>query len=79
MRDDLERSLEPGETMTSFLKLAVQRELARRREQSEFVRRGLASIARSEAAGDWVHADAVIANLEAKVTAARERRAKHAS
>lgn len=42
-------------------------------EQTEFARRGMQSIARSEAAGDWIPADAVIAKLEAKVAAARQR------
>jgi len=42
-------------------------------EQSEFVRRGLASIARSEADGDWIPADTVLSKLEAKVAATNER------
>jgi len=75
-RDDIERSLEPGETMASLVERAVRTEVARRRDQCDFVRRGMESIARSEAAGDWVPAEAVIAKLEAKVAAARERRRK---
>jgi len=43
-------------------------------EQSEFVRRGLSAIARSEAARDWIPADQVSAKLEAKIAAAQERR-----
>ena len=43
-------------------------------EQSEFVRRGLSAIAKSEAAGDWIPADQVIAKLEAKIAATQERR-----
>lgn len=73
-RDEIENALESGETMAALVENAVRTELARRRDQSEFVRRGLAAIARSEAAGDWVPADAVIAKLEAKVAAARVRR-----
>jgi hypothetical protein len=43
-------------------------------EQSEFVRRGLSAIARSEAAGDWIPVDQVIAKLEAKIAVAQDRR-----
>ena len=76
-REEIEQSLETGETMASLVENAVRTEVSRRRDQSEFVRRGLAAIARSEAAGDWIPAETVIAKLEAKVTAARERQKKH--
>jgi Arc/MetJ-type ribon-helix-helix transcriptional regulator len=77
-RDEIENALEAGETMAALVESAVRTEVARRRDQSEFVRRGLAAIARSEAAGDWVPAEALIAKLEAKVAAARARRKKPA-
>ena len=73
-RDEVEQALQPGETLTSLVEAAVRSEVTRRKDQSEFVRRGLAAIARSEAAGDWVAAEDVIAKLEAKVAAARQRR-----
>ena len=76
-REEIEQSLGAGETMAALVEHAVRTEVSRRREQSEFVRRGLASIARSEAAGDWIPAESVIAKLEAKVAAARERQKKH--
>jgi hypothetical protein len=72
--ESIEQSLDPGETIASFLETAVRNELAHRGERSTFVRRGLASIARSEAAGDWLPAEELIAKLEAKVAAARKRR-----
>ena len=75
-RQEIEQSLGDGETMASLVENAVRTEVAHRRDQSEFVRRGLAAIARSEAAGDWIPADTVIAKLEAKVAAARERQRK---
>ncbi|MEY2684156.1 MAG: hypothetical protein RJA09_1300 [Pseudomonadota bacterium] len=75
-RQEIEQSLVDGETMASLVENAVRTEVARRREQSEFVRRGLAAIARSEAAGDWVPAEVVVAKLEAKVAAAKERQQK---
>lgn len=73
-RDEVEQALQPGETLTSLVEAAVRAEVTRRKDQSEFVRRGLAAIARSEAAGDWIAAEDVIAKLEAKVAAARQRR-----
>jgi hypothetical protein len=76
--DANDQSLGLRETMASPQKIAVRNELAGHRQRSEFVRRGLASIARSEAAGDWILAKDVIAKLEAKVACARERRGKHA-
>jgi len=72
-REEIERSLESGETLAALVEKAVRTEVTRRQDQTEFVRRGLAAIARSEAAGDWIPADAVLAKLEAKVAAARER------
>ena len=75
-REAMEQSLDAGETMAALVESAVRTEVARRREQTEFVRRGLAAIARSEAAGDWVPAERVIAKLQAKVALAKERQAK---
>lgn len=72
-RDEIEQSLEAGETMAALVEKAVRGEVARRREQASFVKRGLAAIARSEAAGDWTPADVVLAKLDAKLAAARKR------
>lgn len=44
--------------------------------QAQFVARGRAAIARSEAAGDFVPAEQVLARLQAKVDAAQARRAQ---
>lgn len=74
LRDALERSLGHGETLASMVESAVRTELARRQHQAEFVSRGLSAITRSEAAGDWVPVDAVLAKLEAKLSAARQQR-----
>jgi hypothetical protein len=57
--------------------ICIEQELPDNIERSEFIRRGLASIARSEAARDWIPAEDVIAKLQAKVAAARERRDRH--
>lgn len=72
-REELEQSLEDGESIAALVEKAVRTDVARRRDHAEFVRRGMESIARSEAAGDWVPADEVLAKLDAKVAAARAR------
>lgn len=48
-----------------------------REDQTAFIRRGKAAIARSLAAGDWIPADEVLAKLEAKVETARLRRCQN--
>lgn len=48
-------------------------ERTQRNVQRDFVRRGRAAIARSIQAGDWIPAEVVIARLEARLAAARER------
>ncbi|MBK1612034.1 hypothetical protein CKO44_00925 [Rubrivivax gelatinosus] len=78
-RDEIEQALEEGESLASLVEQAVRTEVARRRDQAEFVRRGLAAVARSEADGDWVPADTVLEKLEARLAAARERQSKPAA
>lgn len=73
-RHEIEEALEAGETMAALVEKAVRTEVDRRREDAEFVRRGLAAIKRTHEAGDGVPADAVIAKLEAKLAAARRTR-----
>lgn len=72
-RQEIEASLVPGETMATLVEQAVRTELNRRNSQAEFVRRGIASITRSEKDGDWIPAETVLAKLEAKVAAAKAR------
>jgi hypothetical protein len=74
LREEIEAALLEGETMASLVEKAVRSEVKRRREQAEFVQRGLAAIARSEAAGDWRPAEQVLDRLQAHIEAARARR-----
>ena len=73
-RRDIEQSLEINESLASLVEKAVRNEVTRRRVQSEFVRRGMAAISRTVAAGDGIPAETVIAKLEAKLAAARQAR-----
>lgn len=70
-RKDIEQSLEGGESLASLVETAVRNEVTRRRVHSEFIRRGMAAINRTVAAGDGIPAEIVIAKLEAKLAAAR--------
>jgi hypothetical protein len=71
-RKDIEQSLEINESLASLVEKAVRNEVTRRRVHSEFVRRGMAAISRTVAAGDGIPAETVIAKLEAKLAAARQ-------
>ena len=71
-RKDIEQALEMNESLASLVEKAVRNEVTRRRVQSEFVRRGMAAISRTVAAGDGIPAEAVVAKLEAKLAAARQ-------
>lgn len=75
LRDDIERALEEGETLTALVEAAVRSELTRRLERAEFVRRGLEAIERTDTAGDGVPASAVIEKLETRLAAAKRARA----
>ncbi|MBV8123614.1 MAG: hypothetical protein JOY60_15035 [Burkholderiaceae bacterium] len=73
-RDEMEQALEAGETLAALVEKAVRGELARRRENAEFVHRGLAAIKRTVETGNGVPADVVIAKLRAKLADARKKR-----
>jgi predicted transcriptional regulator len=71
-REEIEQSLEEGESLTSLVETAVRNEVTRRLERAEFIRRGMAAIERTAAAGDGVPAEVVISKLQAKLAAARK-------
>ena len=73
-REEIEQALEGGESLASLVETAVRHEVNRRRLQSEFIRRGIAAIQRTEAAGDGVPAEEVIGRLEQKLAATRARK-----
>ena len=69
-RAHMEQSLEEGESLAGLVETAVRNEVARRQMQSEFTRRGIASVQRTVDAGDGIPADAVIARLKERLSAA---------
>lgn len=73
-RADMEQALEEGENLASLVETAVRHEVARRRNQSEFVRRGLTAIQRTVDAGDGIPAEAVVARLQHKLAVATAKK-----
>lgn len=71
-RSELEGVLEQGESLSQFVENAVRATLEKRRNQAEFVRRGIAAIESTKQAGAGIPADVVIARLEAKLSAVKK-------
>ncbi len=75
-RIEIEGVLEQGESLSEFVESAVRLTVEKRKNQTEFIRRGIAAIAQTQRAGGGVPAELVIAKLEAKLAAARQVQAK---
>ena len=71
-RLELEGVLEQGESMSQFVENAVRTTVAKRKNQAEFIRRGMVAIEATKRDGSGVPADQVIAKLEAKLADARQ-------
>ena len=70
-RLELEGVLEQGETLSQFVENAVRATVAKRKNQAEFVRRGMAAIEETKREGSGIPTDVVLAKLEAKLAAAK--------
>ena len=73
-REEMELSLQGGESLASLVETAVRNEVRRRQTQAEFVRRGMTAIERTAAAGDGVPAQEMLARLETKLAKAKGAR-----
>jgi predicted transcriptional regulator len=78
LRLELEGVLEQGESLSQFVENAVRATVAKRKMQAEFVRRGMAAIEATKVSGDGIPADVVLAKLETKLVAAKQRKAQRA-
>lgn len=76
LRQELEGVLEQGETLSQFVESAVRSVVERRKHQAEFVRRGIAAIEQTQRSGKGIPAEQVVARLEAKLSAARQTKAR---
>lgn len=75
-RIELEGVLEQGESLSQFVEKAVRATVAKRKNQAEFVRRGIAAIETTQRDGSGVPAEVVVAKLEAKLAAAKQAKAQ---
>ena len=75
-RLELEGVLEQGESLSQFVENAVRTTVAKRKNQAEFMRRGLAAIEATKRDGSGLAAEVVIAKLEAKLVAAKQLKAQ---
>ncbi|SFM56895.1 YlcI/YnfO family protein [Variovorax sp. OV329] len=76
LRDEVERLLGDGETLSQFVEQAVRDSVMRRKAQGEFVERGMKSLALAKASGEYFDAATVMQRLRGKLDAAKTRRAK---
>jgi hypothetical protein len=73
LREAAEAVLESGESLSSFIEASVREAIERRHIRSEFIARGLAARDRSRRSGGYVAADAVLADLGARLVKSRRR------
>jgi Arc/MetJ-type ribon-helix-helix transcriptional regulator len=72
-RAEVESVLAEGESLSEFVEASVRASVERRRVHAEFVARGLRSRDEAKRTGDSVDADDVVAGLQRKLDAARQR------
>lgn len=74
LRAEVESLLSDGETVSEFVEASVRATVLRRRNQAEFIARGLRSVDDARRSGDYVDADIVLQELRRKLDAARMRK-----
>lgn len=74
LRAAVESLLGEGETVSEFVEASVRATVLRRRQQAEFVARGLRSLDEARRTGDYVDADLAVRALQRKLDAARKRK-----
>ena len=72
-RAEVEAMLHDSETLSEFVASSVRENVQRRRQQQEFIRRGIASLDRAKLSGAYVDADVLIARLAHKLEQARAK------
>jgi hypothetical protein len=73
LRSEVERLLEPGESLSGFIERAVRESVSRRAEDLAFAERALASRARAKATGKYHSAASVLTGLR-QITAAAKKK-----
>ena len=72
-RATVESVLHVSESLTEFVENSVRETVTRRRNQAEFVARGIQSLEAAKRTGHYVEAEVVVDKLRAKLVAARKR------
>ena len=76
LREEIESSLHEGETLSEFVEQSVRMAIQRRRDQGEFIARGIAALEDARQANDYVDSDLVINGLQRKLDAAKAKLVK---
>lgn len=76
LKQQLEKVLSDGETVSALVERARRGEIERRVIEDEFRRRGIGAIERVEAGGAFFTAEDVLGKLKAKLQRAQESRAR---
>jgi predicted transcriptional regulator len=71
LREAVEQCLEEGETVSSFVEQSIRHNIERRRHQSEFIARGLASRDDAKRTGVYFGSDVVLGRLEKMLSDAK--------
>lgn len=74
LRAEVESLLADGETVSEFVEASVRAAVVKRRNQAEFIARGMRSLEDARRTGHYVEADAVVQELQRKLDAARKRK-----
>ncbi|MBS76129.1 YlcI/YnfO family protein [Variovorax sp. Varisp41] len=72
-RTEVEQVLGEGESLSQFVESAIRARVQQRKDQAEFVVRGLASLASARRSGAYVDAGEVVDRLKTKLEVARKR------
>lgn len=73
LRKAAEEVLEEGETLSSLVLGAVTRDVEIRKQERDFIARGLASSRKAKQTGKYVAADVVLDKLDKHLAAARKQ------
>lgn len=71
-RIEVEAVLQEGESLSLFVENAVRQTVLKRKNQAEFLRRGIAAIEETKRIGNGIAAEDVLSRLDAKLVAARQ-------
>ena len=76
LREAAENALENGETLSGFVEQALREKIHRRRIQSEFIARGLASLEEARRTGEYFTHEDILADMDAIIEEAEREAGK---